>query len=33
MPSPPEFDREQTKLLMLAALAIAGVTVAVVYLA
>jgi hypothetical protein len=33
MPLPPEFDREQTKILMLAALAIAGVTVAMVYLA
>jgi hypothetical protein len=32
MPSP-EFDREQTKLLMFAALVIASVTVAVVYLA
>jgi hypothetical protein len=33
MPSPPEFDREQTKLLMFAALVIAGVSVATAYLA
>lgn len=33
MPLPPEFDKEQTKLVMLAALAIASVTAAVIYLA
>jgi hypothetical protein len=32
VPSPDEFDREQTKFLMFAALVIAGATVAMVYL-